>query len=132
MRSVFELLARHVEPSLKRGLVEKLSIKGMSGKEIASCLGLSPSLVTRYSRKERGLHDFTHIPVINEKLDKLAEKITSMGICGEEVYVEIGKLAIYILQHKYACEIHYGIDRSINPIACKICSNLFSAIRDHA
>lgn len=128
MRSVFELIARHIEPSLKRGLVEKLLARGMSKSKVSLCLGLSPSLVTKYSKRERGLHDFTHIPSVNDELNKLADKIAGTGVCNEEIYVEIGRLAIQILRNKYACGIHYGMDKSINPALCKICPSLFKSI----
>lgn len=126
MKSVFEIAARYVEPSLKRVLVNKLLTLGTPRFRIASCLGISQSLITRYIKKERGLYDFSIIHEVDEKLQKLAEKIAKGELCGLKAYDELAELVIYILSKKYACGIHYLTSKDINPATCNICPTLFS------
>ncbi|MEM0001830.1 MAG: XRE family transcriptional regulator [Desulfurococcaceae archaeon] len=128
MKSVFELASKHVEPSIKRSLVESLLRRGVSRSIVAKCLGISPSLITRYARKERGLHDFTTVSDLASKIENLAERIVKEGLCGEHVYHEVIKLTLYALSKKYACGIHYSMDKSINPARCRICPELFRNI----
>jgi predicted transcriptional regulator len=128
LRSVFEFASRHIEPSLKRALILKLLSRNMSRAEIARCLGVSPSLVTRYVKRERGIHDFTVIREIDQKLEKLSDEIATRKLCGEGVYVEIAKLTLHILSKKYACGVHYLASRDVDPSKCNICSSLFRGV----
>jgi len=125
LKSVFELIAKHVEPSIKRSLVESLTRRGLSRSSIARCLGISVPLVTRYVKKERGLHDFTSIKDVALRIEELANKVVDSGICGNDLYYEIVKLTVYVLARKYACGVHYSLDKSINPAKCGICPGLF-------
>ncbi|MEM4827451.1 MAG: XRE family transcriptional regulator [Desulfurococcaceae archaeon] len=125
MKSVFELVAKHVEPSIKRSIVEALVEQGLPKAEIAKCLDISPSLVTRYLKKERGLHDFTRIPDVAERVRRLAGRIVYEKLCGNEAYMEIVKLVFHVLSRKYACSIHYLLDKSVNPATCHVCTELF-------
>lgn len=128
MRSVFELIARHVEPSIKRQLVEALVSRGVPKLKIARCLGISPSLATRYSRRERGLHDFSVFSDVSEMVERLADRVMSGELCGVDAYYELAKITMYVLSKKYACSIHYSVDRTINPAKCSICLNLFKSL----
>ncbi|MEM0380370.1 MAG: XRE family transcriptional regulator [Desulfurococcaceae archaeon] len=125
MKSIFELVSKHVEPSIKRSIVESLVKRGMPRTMISKCLGISTSLITRYLRKERGLHDFTNIADLASKIEELADRIVNNRLCKEYFYYELIKLTIYALSKKYVCEIHYSIDKSINPAKCHICPEIF-------
>lgn len=126
MRSVFEIAARYVEPSLKRMLAVKLVEKGLPLGEVAKCLRVSPSLATRYSRGERGVLDLSHIPEVEVAIENLARRVLDKSLCDEELYVEIAKLTMFVLSKKYACAAHYHLSRDINPATCNICPTLFS------
>jgi predicted transcriptional regulator len=128
LKSIFEFASKHIEPSLKRSLILKLLSRNMSRAEIARCLGISPSLITRYVKGERGLHDFTVIREIDQKLEKLSDEIATRKLCGEEVYVEVAKLTLYVLSKKYACGVHYLVSRDVNPSKCNICPSLFRGV----
>lgn len=126
MRSVFEIAARYVEPSLKRILVEKLLEMGISASEVAACLRVSPSLVTRYSRRERGVQDLSAIPEVDTALQKLASRVVEEGLCGEDLYLEVARLVVFVMSRKYACAIHYHLSEDVNPATCNICPTLFA------
>ncbi|MGB9816372.1 MAG: XRE family transcriptional regulator [Desulfurococcaceae archaeon] len=128
MKSILEFAARHVEPSLKKSLILKLLARNMDRSHIAKCLNVSPSLITRYAKGERGLHDIAAISEVNSILEDLADKIVNEEICGAEVYAEIVKLTIYVLYKKYACGIHYLATRDVNPSTCNICPLIFRNI----
>ncbi len=125
---MFEFASKHIEPSLKRSLILKLLSRNMSRAEIARCLGISPSLVTRYVKGERGIHDFTVIREIDQELEELSDEIATRKLCGEEVYVEIAKLTLHILSKKYACGVHYLASRDVDPSKCNICPSLFRGV----
>lgn len=99
MKSVFEFAARHIEPSLKKSLVHKLLARGVERSAIRKCLGISPSLISRYSKGERGLHDFTMMSDVNTALENLADRIASGRLRGADAYVEISRLTLYILSY---------------------------------
>lgn len=128
MKSVFEFAARHVEPSLKKSLILKLLVRNVDRSRIAKCLGVSQSLITRYVKGERGLHDLTAISEVNSALEDLADRIANGVMCGEEVYGAIVKLTIYVLYKKYACGIHYLATRDVNPSTCRICPKIFGGL----
>ncbi len=128
MKSLLEFAAKHVEPSLKRSLAIKLLARGVSRSTISKCLSVSPALLTRYVKGERGLHDFTRIKEIDEELDKLAEKIASGEKCGLDAYAELLTLTFYVLYKKYACGIHYAATKDVNPAKCNACSTLFGKL----
>lgn len=125
MKSVFEFAARHVEPSLKKSLILKLLARNIDRAYIAECLDISPSLITRYVRGERGLHDLGAISEVNSMLEGIADKIAGGEICGWEAYVEVARLTMYVLYKKYACGIHYLATRDVNPSSCNICPTIF-------
>jgi predicted transcriptional regulator len=128
LKSIFEFASKHIEPSLKRSLILKLLSRNMSRAEIARCLGVSSSLVTRYVKGERGIHDFTVIREIDQKLEKLSDEVATRKLCGEGVYVEIAKLTLYVLSKKYACGVHYLASRDVDPSKCNICPSLFREV----
>ncbi len=128
MKSVFEFASKHIEPSLKRSLILKLLSRNMSRAEIARCLGISPSLVTRYIKGERGIHDFTVIREIDQELEKLSDEIATRKLCGEGVYVKVAKLTLHVLSKKYACGVHYLASRDVDPSKCNICPSLFRGV----
>ena len=128
MRSVFDVLARHVEPSLRRSLVGELLRRGVTGSAIARCLGVSPSLVTRYSKGERGLHELSAIPEVAEGLRRLADGAASGSLCGPPLYAELAMLAMLVMSRKYACGIHHLISRDVNPATCDVCPRLFGRL----
>ena len=125
MKSLFEFVAKHVEPSVKRALVKKLLDRGVDRSTISRCVGVSQSLITRYIRGERGLHDFTAIREVYEALEKLASKVASGEQCGPLAYIEVARIVMYILSKKYVCGIHYVVERAVDPAKCNICSRLF-------
>ncbi|MFP3268324.1 MAG: XRE family transcriptional regulator [Desulfurococcales archaeon] len=125
MKSVFEFAAKHIEPSLKRALILKLLSKNVNRTYIAKCTGVSPALITRYAKGERGLHDLTAIREIDEALKELSDKITNGEMCGSEVYIRIAELTMYVLSKKFACGIHYLATRDIDPLKCNICPSIF-------
>ncbi|MEM4452800.1 MAG: XRE family transcriptional regulator [Thermosphaera sp.] len=128
MKSIFELAYRYIEPSIKRSLVERLLARGMRSVDVAKCLGLSLSLVSRYARRERGLQDFMVYPDVAKYIEKLADRVFQGEVCGISVYKEILMLTLYILGRKYACSLHYAIDRDINPASCRLCPDLVSSL----
>lgn len=128
MKSIFEFAAKHIEPSLKKTLVLKLLERNIDKTYISKCLDISPPLVTRYVKGERGLHDLSVISEVNEALEELAIKIAERKLCGLDVYKEIARLTIYVLYKKYACGIHYLATRDVNPATCNICQTLFRDI----
>ncbi len=128
MKSILEFAARHVEPSLKRSLAIKLLARGVDRGKVSTCLGISPALLTRYIKGERGLHDFTRIKDVDERLDKLAEEVASGRKCGLDAYTELLNLTFYVLYKKYACGIHYVATRDVNPAKCNACPALFGKL----
>gem|GEM_PF-643586 len=125
MKSVFEFAARHVEPSLKKSLILKLLARNIDRAYIAKCLDISPSLITRYVRGERGLHDLGAIGEVDLKLEDIADRVARGEICGWEAYIEVARLTMYVLYKKYACGIHYLATRDVNPSSCNICPTIF-------
>jgi hypothetical protein len=100
----------------------------MDRSHIAKCLNVSLSLITRYAKDERGLHDLATISEVNLILEDLADRIINEDICGAEAYAEIVKLTMYVLYKKYACGIHYLATRDVNPSTCNICPSIFRSI----
>lgn len=127
MRSVFEIASKYVEPSLKRMLAVKLVEKGLPLSEVAKCLWVSASLATRYSRGERGVLDLSGIPEVDAALEELARRVVENRLCGEELYVEIARLTMFVMSRKYACATHYHLSRDVNPAKCDVCPTLFSS-----
>jgi predicted transcriptional regulator len=128
LKSLFEFVAKHVEPSVKRALVKKLLDRGVDRSTISRCIGVSQSLITRYIRGERGLHDFTAIREVDEILERLASRVASGELCGLPAYVEVVRVVMYILSKKYVCGIHYVVERAVDPAKCNICSRLFKGV----
>jgi len=88
-------------------------------------LEVSLSHVTRYLKKERGLCNFTRIPDVAERVSRIASRVVSEKLCGYEAYKEIVKLVLHVLSRKYACSIHYLVDKSVNLATCRICTEIF-------
>jgi predicted transcriptional regulator len=128
LKSVFEFASKHIEPSIKKSLIHKLMSRGASRSYISKCLNISPSLITRYSRGERGLHDFTVISEVDRALDKIADEAIKGELCGSRLYIEIAKLTMTILSKKYACGIHYLATKDVDPSKCNICPSIFIAV----
>ncbi|MET1159642.1 MAG: winged helix-turn-helix transcriptional regulator [Thermoprotei archaeon] len=127
--NVYELAARIVYPALRRSIVEYLWSLGLSNREIARLLGITPSAVTRYIRRERGvLIDFTGLPWIKERIARLANKILSGEVTVLEVEEELTRLAARILASKTICKYHLKIDPSIDPAKCNVCPRVFGSI----
>lgn len=128
MKSVFEFAAKYIEPSLKKSLILKLLGRNLDREYIAKCLKISPSLITRYVKGERGLYDLTTISEVNNRIERIADEIASGKLCGLNAYSEIVKLTMYVLYKKYACGIHYLATRDVNPSTCNICPTIFQNI----
>lgn len=127
MKSVFEIVYRHIEPSIKRGITIKLYEKGIPRVKIAEILSVSPSLITRYIKGEKGtgfnpLED----PRINELIDNIVGKILSNGLSGYEVEREICLAIATLLAEKRFCHIHKNVEPLINSLKCNICPELFT------
>ncbi|AFL66236.1 transcriptional regulator [Desulfurococcus amylolyticus] len=128
MKSVFEIAYRYIEPSIKRSIAIKLYEKGIPKIKIAEILSVSPSLITRYIKGEKGtgfnpLED----PRVNELIYNIVDKILSNGLSGYEVEREIHLAIAALLAEKRFCRIHKNVEPSINPPKCNICIELFTS-----
>ncbi|MCX8169638.1 MAG: helix-turn-helix domain-containing protein [Candidatus Methanomethyliaceae archaeon] len=124
--SIFEFGYRYLIPSIKRRLAEKLIEMGLTYREAAKRIGLSPSAISRYISGERGVYIVLHSD-LDRAISELATLIINNRIDFNEVQVQIHRIAIYALSRKYVCEDHAKIDLKVNPKLCSICPTLFSS-----
>lgn len=128
MLSVFEFGYRYVIPSIKRRLIEKLVEMGLTRREAARRMGLSPSAASRYLLWERGAYISVEAHSdVDRAISELAVSIRDNRIDLSDLQIQIHKIAIYALSRKYMCEDHARIDLKVNPKLCSICPTLFSS-----
>ncbi|WP_448578192.1 transcriptional regulator [Thermosphaera sp.] len=126
-KSIFELAYRYVEPSIKRLLVLKLAERNIPPIVIAEKLGISPSLVSRYVKGERGvfLNVFKH-PDLVQRIEQVSEKIALGELEGIRLQIEVNRLVLKTLADKHVCGLHRMVDETVNPVTCNICPTLFT------
>ena len=125
-KSVFELAARYVHPSIRRLLVETLHAKGLTITEINRLLGVSPSSVTRYLKGERGVViDLADNPAVVDKINKLAMEIIEEKPGQYVVEEKLVKITISVIASKYLCKYHKKIEPGIDVEKCNICPRVF-------
>ncbi|ABN69378.1 conserved hypothetical protein [Staphylothermus marinus F1] len=126
MKSIFELAYRYIVPYINRRIVEIMYQHGLSEIEIARKLRITPSAVSRYLAKQRGVQiDLSRNIDVERKLEELAEKIIDKNPSIYEIYRDITSLTLYIMSKKYMCNIHKKLDPEIDPLKCNICPELF-------
>ncbi len=126
-KSVFELAARYVHPSVRRLLVETLRARGLKITEINRLLGVSPSSVTRYLKGERGVViDLADNPIVTDKINKLASEIIEKKLNQYAVEEQLVRITINIVASKYLCKYHKKIEPGIDVEKCNICPRVFS------
>ncbi|RLG81131.1 MAG: transcriptional regulator [Thermoprotei archaeon] len=125
-KSLFELAARYVLPSIRRLLVEELWNNGLSVREIAGILGISYSLVSRYLRGERGSSmDFTEDSTVRESIKGIAFKAMSGEADRYIVEEELVKLTLHIFASRKLCKYHKRLEPGIDIEKCRICPRVF-------
>jgi predicted transcriptional regulator len=125
-RNIFELAYRYVEPSIKKLIVLKLVEKKIPPVIIAEKLSISPSLVSRYVKGERGRFlDLSKYPDLVLRVEEISEKIATGELEGISLQIEINKLVLKTLSDKRVCGLHKMIDETVNPVTCNICPTLF-------
>ncbi|MGB9827712.1 MAG: transcriptional regulator [Thermosphaera sp.] len=126
-KNIFELAYRYVEPSIKRLIVLKLVEKNIPPIAIAEKLGVSPSLVSRYMKGERGMFlDVSKNPGIMERVEQVSEKIARGELEGVSLQIEVNKVVLKTLADKHVCGLHKLVDETVNPVTCNICPTLFA------
>lgn len=76
-------------------------------------------------KEAKGLQDFMVYRDALEMINRLADMIIGEMRSVEEVYGELVKTITHVFAMKYACVIHYSLDKSVNPVTCDICPTLF-------
>ncbi len=129
MSSVLELCHRYIIPALKRALTEVMHEElKLSRVEVARKLGISPSAVSRYLHRERGaMVEVSGKPELMSELRRLATEIVRGDMSQYEIEVELLRIAFRALSGKHFCGYHQRLEPEIDPAACSICPELFSA-----
>jgi len=125
--TVFDLAARYLLPSLRRAVAEELLSMGLSEARIAEILGVSRSLVSRYVRGLRGSRvrvDFDES--VRSAVRSIAVKAVSGEASPEEIDAELAKLLAKLLAEKRMCRYHAVLDKTVNTVACNICTLIFA------
>jgi len=120
------LASKYVVPAIKRELVLELLKMGFMEVEIAKTLGLSPSLVTRYLKGERGNSiNISSYKDISNMVKELASRIARNSLNAYEVAREIDRIAMIFMAKKYLCGLHSRIEPGIDITKCNICPELY-------
>ncbi len=128
MSSVFELGYRYLIPSLKRRLAELMSSEfKMSEVEIAKKLKITPSAVSRYLSRERGVAvEVNRFPDIDGEVMALARDLATQDLDWLTIETRLLKISLLAMSRKYLCEFHHKLQPIIDPARCRICPELFS------
>ncbi len=98
--------------------------------EIAKKLKITPSAVSRYLKRERGVAiEITNFKDIDKELTILAKDIATQNLDFLTIEIRLLKISILAMSKKYLCEFHHKIHPSINPTKCKICPEVFSTTK---
>ena len=74
MKPFCEVIVREVLPATRSMIAIKLTEKGLSGKEIATKIGVTPAAVTQYLRGARG-KNIMQDPFVREEINKFVESL---------------------------------------------------------
>lgn len=110
-----------------RRLVEVLAEDyKMSKVEIAKRLGITPSAVTRYLKKERGARvELSKWRDVDSRIKELAAKVVSGTLSEYDVQEEVIKVVFYTLGKRYLCSFHRELEPSVDLSKCDICDRAF-------
>ncbi|MCS7129007.1 MAG: hypothetical protein N3E36_05605 [Sulfolobales archaeon] len=126
VKSPFELAYRYVEPSVKRRLVLKLLERKIPPIEVSRKLNISPSLVTRYVKGDRGVYlELVKHRDVEEMIEALASDVLRNNMTKHDVQREVSKITMYVLSHKYVCNLHKVLERDVDLLQCSICASIF-------
>ncbi|PKK81706.1 MAG: transcriptional regulator [Thermoplasmata archaeon HGW-Thermoplasmata-2] len=76
MKMPCELIVWYVLPSIRRDLAAALKKKGMSQKEIAEKLGVTPAAISQYAKAKRGRSKFKNAEM-EKYIGRLADDIAA-------------------------------------------------------
>ncbi len=126
VKSPFELAYRYVEPSVKRMLALKLVEKKVPHIEISRKLCISPSLVTRYVKGDRGTClELTGHSDVEEMIEELANDLLKSERTRYDVQREVSRITMYVLSRKYVCSLHKVLERDVDVLQCNVCALIF-------
>ncbi|MEM1533073.1 MAG: transcriptional regulator [Desulfurococcaceae archaeon] len=126
VKSPFELAYRYVEPSVKRRLVLKLIEKNIPPIEVSRKLNISPSLVTRYVKGDRGAClELSEYSDVEEMIEKLANDLLMSDMTKYNVQREVSRITMYVLSRKYVCSLHKVLERDVDLLQCNVCALIF-------
>ncbi len=126
VKSPFELAYRYVEPSVKRRLALKLIEKNLPPIEVSRKLSVSPSLVTRYVKGDRGTYlELAGHSDVDEMIEELANDLLRSNKTKYDVQRRVSRITMYVLSRKYVCSLHKALERDLDILQCNICTLVF-------
>jgi hypothetical protein len=102
-------------------IAKRLSEKGMSGKEIAKKMGVTPAAVTQYLKKSRGTSTIKNKKV-NQAVDDLVEKLLRKELTERQKIQEFCRLCKTVRDEGLICDLHKELAGLEKCDACPSCS----------
>lgn len=99
-------------------IAQRLSEKGLSGKEIAEKMGLTPAAVTHYLHKSRGCSQLENKRV-ETVIDRLVDNLMKEALTEKEKVVAFCEVCKIVREEKLICDLH---QESSGVEDCCLCS----------
>lgn len=100
-----EIIVKNILPTIRAMLAARLSEKGLSGKEIAERMNVTPAAVTQYLHKARGSEELDN-RVVNEKIDQLANLLLKDELDEGQLMERFCELCKTVREQGLICELH--------------------------
>ncbi|MEM4976469.1 MAG: transcriptional regulator, partial [Desulfurococcaceae archaeon] len=94
--------------------------------EVSRKLNISPSLVTRYVKGDRGAClELSEYSDVEEMIEKLANDLLMSDMTKYNVQREVSRITMYVLSRKYVCSLHKVLERDVDLLQCNVCALIF-------
>ncbi|MCD4739600.1 transcriptional regulator [archaeon] len=105
MKPFCEIIVKSTLPAIRARLALKLSEKGLSGKEIAKRMGLTPAAVTQYLHKARGSNSIQN-ELVEEQINSFADELMQKKLDEKEKIKRFCELCKTVRAQGLICEMH--------------------------
>ena len=126
MLTPYEVIVKTALPALRSMIARDLTKKyNLKQKEVAQLMHITQAAVSYYLTQSRGKYiSCLENTEIIEMIDKLSDKIYHEKISDEEFILEINKIIVYMMKHKYLCIYHELLESNIKKDECSLCEEI--------